>query len=202
MKITTLFLDIGGVILTNGWDHVSRMKAAKQFDLDWTAFDARHKQYVDMMEKGHISIDEYLEKVVFNMKREFTPHQFKEFMQAQSLPFSEMLNYFTQLKKKKKLKIVFVSNEGRFLAEYRTKKFQLQKLADIFIVSCFVGLQKPDVHIFKLALDVSHTFPSEIVYIDDRENLIEGAQPLGFHTLHHTSLESTAAQLNKLIDPS
>lgn len=199
MKITTLFLDIGGVILTNGWDHVSRMKAAKQFELDWTEFEKRHLQYCDLHEKGLISIDEYLEKVVFYIKREFAPAQFKEFMQAQSLPFTDMLNYFMDLKKKKKLRIVFVSNESRFLAEYRIKKYQLTKLADTFIVSCFVGLQKPDPHIYKLALDLTHTFPSEVVYIDDRANLIEAAAPLGFHEIQHTSLESTKEKLKKLL---
>lgn len=199
MKITTLFLDIGGVILTNGWDHVSRMKAAKQFDLDWTEFEKRHKHYCDIHEKGLISIDEYLEKVVFYIKREFTPAQFKEFMQAQSLPFTDMLNYFAQLKKQKNLRIVFVSNESRFLAEYRTKKYQLGKLGDTFVVSCFVGLQKPDPHIFKMALELTHTFPSEVVYIDDRANLIEDAKPIGFHEIHHTSLEQTKKELEKLL---
>jgi len=199
VKITTLFLDIGGVILTNGWDHVTRMRAAKEFDLEWTEFETRHKRSVDKMEKGLIGIDEYLDKVVFYVKRDFSPRQFKNFMQAQSLPFTDMLNYFAQLKKKKKLKVVFVSNEGRFLNEYRTKKFQLDKLADIFVISCFVGLQKPDPRIFKLALDISHTFPSEIAYVDDRLNLLEAAAPLGFYNVHHTSLESTKAQLAKLI---
>ena len=199
MRITTLFLDIGGVILTNGWDHVSRVKAAKQFDLDWSEFEKRHKQYCDIHEKGLISIDEYLEKVVFYIKREFTPTQFKDFMQAQSLPFTDMLNYFAQLKKQKNLRIVFVSNESRFLAEYRTKKYQLNKLADTFIVSCFVGLLKPDPHIYKMALDLTHTFPSEVVYIDDRENLIEDAKSIGFHEIHHTSLETTKQQLDKLL---
>lgn len=198
MKITTLFLDIGGVILTNGWDHVSRMKASKQFDLDWSEFEKRHKQYYDMHEKGLITLDEYLEKVVFYIKRDFTLAQFKEFMKAQSLPFTDMLNYFTELKKKKKLKIVLLSNEGRDLTEYRIKKYQLGKLADLFIVSCFVGLQKPDPHIYRLALDLTHTFPSEVAYIDDRQNLIEAAAPFGFHEIHHTSLASTKEQLKKL----
>ena len=199
MKITTLFLDIGGVILTNGWDHVSRMKAAKQFDLDWNEFDARHKKFYDMHEKGFITVDEYLDKVIFYIKRDFTHAQFKEFMQAQSLPFTDMLNYFTELKKKKKVKIVFLSNEGRFLAEYRIKKYQLAKLADLFIISCFVGLQKPDPHIYKLALDLTHTFPSEVAYIDDRANLIEAAKPIGFHEVQHVSLESTKEQLDRLL---
>lgn len=199
MKITTLFLDIGGVFMTNGWDRHSRMKAAEKFSLNWTQFEKRHQLWVNQMEQDLISIDQYLDKVVFYGKRDFTPTQFKKFMQAQSLPFDDMIHYFSQIKKKKKLKIVIVSNEGRFLAEYRIKKYDVEKLADIFIVSCFVGAQKPDPKIFKIALDVSQTTPSEVAYVDDRENLIEAAAPLGFHLVHHTSLKSTSSLLDKLM---
>jgi hypothetical protein len=31
--ITTLFIDIGGVLLTNGWDHLSRKLAAKKLGM-------------------------------------------------------------------------------------------------------------------------------------------------------------------------
>ena len=34
-KIKVVFMDIGGVFLTNGWDHESREKAAKVFDFDY-----------------------------------------------------------------------------------------------------------------------------------------------------------------------
>jgi putative hydrolase of the HAD superfamily len=33
--ITTLFLDIGGILLTNGWDHNIRTHAADKFGLDY-----------------------------------------------------------------------------------------------------------------------------------------------------------------------
>jgi putative hydrolase of the HAD superfamily len=40
--ITALFLDVGGVLLTNGWDHHARRRAAKNFNLNWAAMEDRH----------------------------------------------------------------------------------------------------------------------------------------------------------------
>ena len=33
-KIKVVFMDIGGLLLTNGWGHESRQKAARFFDFD------------------------------------------------------------------------------------------------------------------------------------------------------------------------
>lgn len=42
IPITTLFLDIGGVLLNNGWDHPVRRRAAKHFKLNWARMEQRH----------------------------------------------------------------------------------------------------------------------------------------------------------------
>ncbi len=33
--ITTLFLDVGGVLLTDGWSHCVRKRAAMKFTMEW-----------------------------------------------------------------------------------------------------------------------------------------------------------------------
>ena len=43
VEITTLFWDVGGVVLTNGWDSEGRHRAAEQFRLDWQDFQSRHE---------------------------------------------------------------------------------------------------------------------------------------------------------------
>jgi putative hydrolase of the HAD superfamily len=194
-KITTLFLDIGGVLLTNGWDSFAREKAIVQFKLDKEDFQKRHKQWYDEHEKGIITIDDYLNKVVFWTSRQFSMQQFKDFMLSQSQPKAEMLDFISHLKKEKNLRVAVVSNEGRYLAEYRIKKFNLTSFIDDFFISCFVGYQKPDPHIFKLALDVLQVPIEQVLYIDDRSNLIEAASKMGFCGIVHVSLDETKKHL-------
>ncbi len=199
MRVDTLFTDVGGVLLTNGWDHNQRKEAADYFHLDWEDFQARHKQYYDLHETDKITLDQYLEKVIFWKPREFTLQQFKDFMYSLSQPYKEMLGWIPQLKKEFNLRIAVISNEGRDLAEYRFKKFNFKSFVDDFFVSAFVYYQKPDPHIYKIALDVTQKSLGQIVYLDDRENLIEAASKLGFQGIVHTSYESTRQQLLKIL---
>ena len=91
LPITTLFLDVGGVLLTNGWDHHARRRAAKNFKLPWTEMEDRHGLTFETHEEGKITFEEYLNRVVFYKKRPFTRAQFRRFMFAQSKPYPEMI---------------------------------------------------------------------------------------------------------------
>lgn len=195
--ITTLFLDIGGVLLTDGWDRTSRKNAAFIFDIDHEEMEERHHLNFDIYELGKISLEEYLKRVVFCKDRSFSYDAFKEFMYAQSKPFPEMIKIISQLKKQYGLKIAAVSNEGRELNDIRIKNFRLHDLIDFFISSCFVHLQKPDMDIFKMALDMSQVAAEQILYIDDQLMFVELAQSLGMNAIHHTDIESTVEKLKE-----
>ena len=165
--ITCAFLDIGGVLLTDGWDHLARRRAAKNFKLEWAEMEERHGLTFEIFEEGKITLDEYLSLVVFHQKRTFTRNQFRRFMFAQSEPFPEMIELVAQLKLRLGMKIAIVSNEGRELNAYRIQKFKLDRFVDCFISSCFVHIRKPDVDIFRLALDIAQVQASQAVYIDN-----------------------------------
>jgi len=196
--ITTLFLDIGKVLLTNGWDRYSRRQAAEKFDLDFDDMDERHHLTFDTYEEGKLSLNEYLKRVVFFKKRPFTLQNFKQFMFDQSRPLPDMLPMMTALKNQYQLQVAAISNEGRELAEYRIHQFQLGKLIDTFIVSSFVHIRKPDADIYHLALDVTQSQPEQVIYIDDRAMLVEVARSLGIHGIHHTTHASTQHALAQL----
>jgi putative hydrolase of the HAD superfamily len=195
--ITTLFLDIGGVLLTDGWDRTSRKNAAFIFDIDHDAMEERHHLTFDTYELGKISLEEYLKRVVFYADRSFSYDAFKEFMYAQSKPFPEMIKIISQLKKQYGLKVAVVSNEGRELNDIRIKNFRLHDFVDFFISSCFVHLQKPDMEIFRMALDMSQAAPEQVLYIDDQPMFVELAQSLGMNGIHHTDIESTVEKLKE-----
>lgn len=194
-KITTLFLDIGGVLLTNGWGHESRNLAAKKFNLDKEEMDARHHLTFDTYELGKLTLDEYLERTVFYKPQTFTKDEFKNFMFGQSQKLPHMIEYIIKLKKQYALKIAVVSNEGRELNTYRIQKFKLAAFVDFFISSSFVHFRKPDSDIFKLAIDVAQVHPEEIIYIEDRDMFVSVAESVGITGIKHINYEDTREKL-------
>jgi putative hydrolase of the HAD superfamily len=193
--ITTLFLDIGGVLLTNGWDHHARKRAATNFRLELAEMEDRHHLTFDTYEEGKLTLKEYLGRVVFYEKRPFTRAQFRHFMFAQSKPYPQMIELVRKLKAKYGLKIVVVSNEARDLNSHRIRKFKLDGFVDSFISSCFVHLRKPDADIFRLALDIAQTPAREVVYIENTPMFVQIAEGLGIRSLLHTDYRSTCAKL-------
>jgi putative hydrolase of the HAD superfamily len=195
VPITTLFLDIGGVLLTNGWDHHARRRAAKHFKLNWAEMQERHELNFETHEVDKITFREYLDRVVFWQKRSFTRTEFRQFMFAQSKPFTEMIELVRNLKVKYRLKIIVVSNEAREVNAYRIRQFKLAGFVDAFISSCFVHLRKPDAAIFQLALDIAQVSARQIVYIDNTPLFVQIAEEFGMRGLLHTDYQSTAGKL-------
>lgn len=197
-KITSLFLDIGGVLLTNGWDRQMRKEAAEKFGLDFQEMDERHHLTFDTYEEGKLEVAEYLRRVVFYTDRPFSPEEFKAFMFAQSQSKPEMIDLVRGLKRRYGLKVVAVSNEGRELTAYRVKKFSLGSFMDLFVSSCFVHVRKPDPDIYRIALDTAQVAPENVIYIDDRAMFVEIAADLGIRGVHHRGYDATRASLEAL----
>ncbi len=197
-RITCVFLDIGDVLLTDGWDHLARKRAARNFKLEWAEMEKRHGLTFEIFEEGKITLDEYMSLVVFHQKRSFTRNQFRRYMFAQSKAFPEMIELVAQLKLKLGLKIAIVSNEARELNAYRIERFGLDRLADCFISSCFVHIRKPDPAIFKLALDIAQVQPARVVFIDNTPMFVRIAEGLGMQGIVHTDCKSTRIKLCEL----
>ena len=195
VPIRALFVDIGGVLLTNGWDHHARHRAAKHFKLNWAEMQERHELNFETQESDKISFREYLDRVVFYEKRPFTRTEFRQFMFAQSKPFTEMIELVHNLKAKYKLKVFVVSNEAREVNAYRIRQFKLDGFVDAFISSCFVHLRKPDADIFRLALDIAQVPARQIIYIDNTPLFVLVAERLGIRSILHTDYQSTSAKL-------
>jgi putative hydrolase of the HAD superfamily len=195
MPITTLFLDLGGVLLTNGWDRNARELAAETFQLDRKEMDERHHLTFDTYEAGKLTLDQYLSRVVFYEKRDFTEQQFRDFMFSQSTAFPEMIDLVRTLKAEYKLKIAVVNNEGRELNQHRIEHFKLNAFVDFFISSCFVHVRKPDEDIYRIALEIAQVPPEQVAYLDDRLMFVQVAEALGIRGIHHTGYTATVAKL-------
>ena len=193
-----LFLDIGGVLLSNGWGHESRKKAAKEFNLNYIELNTLHEFIFNVYEIGSISLDEYLNVVIFNHPRKFTRQNFKSFMFAQSTELPHMLQWLIKWRSENSFRIISINNEGKELNDYRIKKFRLHRCFDAFISSCEVGLRKPDPGIFKLAMGVVHASPGECYYFDDRKMIVESARSLGIKAFQHKDFETTKRVIERL----
>jgi putative hydrolase of the HAD superfamily len=197
-SVTHLFLDIGGVLLTNGWDRAMRQEAARTFGLDYEEMNERHHLTFATYEEGKATLDEYLDRTVFYEERPFTREEFRAFMFARSQPLPGMLDYVAGLKRRHNLKCAAVSNEGRDLTVFKVRTFELYKVVDFFVCSCFVHFRKPDEDIWRIALDIALADPDRVVYIDDRPLFVEVAEGLGLKGIVHTGLAPTKAALGRL----
>lgn len=195
--ITTLFLDVGGVLGTNAWDRATRRRAAATFGLDQAEMDERHHLTFSTYEIGKLNLDDYLDRVVFYQPRSFSREAFRQFMLEQSQPFNDMIALIRGLKAQHGLHVAVVSNEGRELSEYRVKAFGLQEFVDFFIFSAFVHFRKPDTDLFRLALDIAQVPAEKVLYIDDRSMFVQVAGGMGIQAVHHKDYESTRAKLDE-----
>jgi putative hydrolase of the HAD superfamily len=197
-NITTLFLDIGGVLLTNGWDRQGRHRAAVKFNLDEEEMNERHHLTFDTYETGKLTLDEYLTRIVFYTKRKFSKNDFIKFIFDQSQPIKGSLEFFKALKEQYQLRVIAVSNEAREINEYRIKKYKLNHLFDSFVSSCYVHLRKPDADIFRMACNVAQTPIPNILYVDDRHMFVEVARSINLHAYHFQGLDKAKEYMKSL----
>jgi putative hydrolase of the HAD superfamily len=197
-SIRAIFWDVGGVLLTNAWDHTERADALEHFHLDAKEFQARHEMVVSSFERGKISLDEYLDRTVFYRAREFTRDQFRDYMLSLSRPMPEVLTFARTLAGAGKYFMGTINNESRELNLYRIENFGLREIFRVFVSSCFVGLRKPEGGIYQLAIELTQIVPEECCFIDDRSLNLECAAKLGMHTIQMQALEQLKGDLAKL----
>jgi putative hydrolase of the HAD superfamily len=191
VTVTHLFFDIGGVLGTNGWDREQRRAAAKHFDIDLEDLEDRHEDSVATLEQGRIGLDEYLKCVVFYQPRPFTLEEFRQYMRAQSAPFPDTIELARALARSGRYRLMTINNESAELNRYRLAHFGLRDIFITFFSSCWLGVLKPALRIYEVALAMSQAEPEASVFIDDRERNLEPPRSLGMGTIRYTD----AAQL-------
>ncbi|MGA9978802.1 MAG: HAD family phosphatase [Candidatus Sulfotelmatobacter sp.] len=187
--IRAIFWDVGGVLLTNAWDHVQRMATLDHFHLDEAEFHDRHEMVVSSFERGKITLDEYLDRTVFYRTREFPRDAFKAYMFSLSQPFPEVLSLARNLAQSGNYFMGTINNESRELNLYRIEKNGLRNIFRVFVSSCFVGLRKPEVDIYRMALEITQMPALECCFIDDRALNLECATKLGMQTIEMQTLD-------------
>ena len=197
-QIRAIFWDVGGVLLTNAWDRAQRERALEQFQLDEAEFDDRHEMVVSSLERGKISLDEYLERTVFYRPRPFAREVFKDYVFSLSQPHADALALARELTNSGKYLMATINNESKELNVYRIQTFGLREIFSLFVSSCFVGLRKPEEGIYRLALEVTQKPPEKCCFIDDRPLNLEAARRMGMHTIKMEDVGRLRQELQKL----
>ncbi|HTC48174.1 MAG TPA: HAD family phosphatase [Candidatus Aquilonibacter sp.] len=196
--IQAIFWDVGGVLLTNAWDHTERAEALEHFHLDEKEFNAQHEPLVSPFERGKMSLDEYLDRTVFYEERPFSRDEFRDYMFSLSQPKPDILAFARALADSGKYFLSTLNNESRELNQNRIDKFGLREIFRLFVSSCFVGLRKPENDIYKLALDITQFPPEECCFIDDRAQNLEPAAGLGMKTIQMQNFDQLRQDLAKI----
>ena len=196
-KITTLFWDIGGVILTNGWDRGSRKEAAATFHLDWEEFQDRHDLSFPAFDSGQITLNEYLDRTLFYRPRAFSREEFTAFIFAQSKEYPDTRVILDKVTKSQKYFVGAINNEPLELNQYRIEAFELRRNFLVFFSSCYVHSRKPEETIFRVALEVTQRPPEQCLFIDDRPLNLERPGKLGMNTILHQGAEQLRLELGK-----
>lgn len=196
--IKVLLFDVGGVILTNGWDRGARRLACERFDLDWEDFQDRHEFVASDFETGKLTITEYLRRTVFYRSRSFTEDDFIDFMKAQSAAMPESMALLAELAASGDYVLATLNNESRELNDHRINTFGLRDYFSMFMSSCYLGLKKPEEDIYRVAVDILQHHPEQCLFIDDRELNLECAERAGIRPLHFKNADQLRASLKDL----
>jgi putative hydrolase of the HAD superfamily len=194
-EIKTLFWDIGGVILTNGWDRVSRKEAAEAFHLNWEEFQDRHELSFPAFDSGQLSLDEYLDRTLYYRPRPFTREEFTAFMFAQSREFPESRAILDAVANSGRYFVGAINNEPLELNQYRIEAFHLRRDFAVFFSSCYVRSRKPEELIFRVALGVTQRPAEQCIFIDDRAMNLESPRRLGMNVIHYQGAEQLRSEL-------
>jgi putative hydrolase of the HAD superfamily len=197
LAIDLVLFDIGGVLGSNGWDREQRVAAIERFGIDADDFQYRHEETVGALEAGQISLDEYLDVTVFCSERTFSRDEFKAFMFAQSVPWTESIAVARGVAQTG-VRMATLNNEGEELNRYRIERFGLGEIFPTFFSSCWLGVRKPTHRIYDRVFGMTMAAPNRTVFVDDRLQNLNPAAALGVKTILFESAGQLRADLRAL----
>jgi len=194
-----ILFDVGGVLLTNGWDHRERTTVLEQFHLDRAEFEARHAVSNDAWERDAVDASAYLDATVFYEPRSFSREEFLDAIRAQSQLLPDgALGILRELSASNKCKLGALNNEARATNEYRFERFSLRANFEFAFSSCYVGLRKPGPAIYRRALDILGKPAERILFVDDRAENVAGAASVGMKAIRFEGESALRRELETL----
>ena len=194
-----ILFDIGGVLLTNGWDHCERSAVLDQFHMEEPEFEKRHAAANDPWERDMISAEAYLDETVFYEPRSFSHEDFLAAIFAQSVELPNgALGILRELAASGRYVVGCLNNEAREPNEYRFRTFGLRQYFDVALSSCYLGMRKPKPEIYRRAIDIMGKSPERILFIDDRAENAASAAKTGMKAIWFKGADALRRDLEYL----
>ncbi|MDR3735534.1 MAG: HAD family phosphatase [Acidobacteriaceae bacterium] len=198
-EIKTIYFDIGGVLLSNGFDEHQRAHVLPQFGVDLADYETRHPAANHKWERGLCTAHEYFNETLFYKPRDFGFDEIWAAVKAQSAVLHPgCFDIVAELQAVGRYRLCTLNNESRELNDYRLQAFGLTQYFDTFICSGYVNEMKPHPNIYRSALELTQAAAEQSVFIDDREENLTPARALGMKGIRLQYPEQLREDLLKL----
>ena len=95
-----------------------------------------------------------------------------------------------------------ISNYAENMYNQTKDKLTFLPLMDDVVMSYTIKKMKPDAAIYNYLCDENWLEPKESVFIDDRQENVDGAEAVGIHGILFKDYESAKQELNKFLRDS
>ena len=184
MEIRVLIFDLGGVVFDCSFDKTFQKWATLiGRDKDEIQGQFKFSDTFEKFERGDISPGEFIESVSQQLNYKFSYETFEEGWNAIYLDLiSDIDNLLRELKKRYRL--VALTNTNIVHQRIWTKKYKdtLSKFEKVFS-SNEMQTRKPEAKSFQMVLDYLNVSPGETIFLDNKQEYLEGAQSLGINTI-------------------
>lgn len=200
-EIKTIFWDIGGVLLTNGWDINQRARVLTALGVDLPAYEAVHEDVNYYWERGLISAQDFFEQTVLETNPQLNlsfDHLWQLVCAESKVLHQECFDILAALKRADRYHLATLNNESRELNRHRLNAFHLRRFFDYFICSGYVHEMKPLPDIYRAAIDISGFAPETALFIDDKQENCAAARALDMQAIHFESPAQLRASLIQL----
>ena len=198
MTIRAVFFDLGGVILRTEYQ-APRQQLAERLGLEYDDLDriVFNSETGLQAATGAITSRKHWEALMKRLKRPMEELESirNEFF-AGDIIDRDIVNYLRSLRNTHKTGLI--SNNWSDLRDYLVR----EKIIDAFdhiIISAEVGVAKPELGIFRIALEQAGVKPEEAVLVDDFYVNIEGCEKIGMKGIHFKDAQSAMQQLKELL---
>ena len=185
--IETIFWDIGGVLLTNGWDMGQRARVLASLGVDVAAYEAVHEAENWYWERGLMTAEEFFRRTVIapNPGLGLTFDALWPLVCGESAVLhGECFAVLRALRDVPGVRLATLNNESRELNGYRLDAFGLRECFDFFVCSGYVGEMKPAAAIYRTAIEISGRAAETGLFIDDKAENCEAARAHGMKAIH------------------
>lgn len=198
--IKAIIFDVGGVCLEDNpmvflgkLEEKAGMSKKELYFLTWDTKEWRllyqkglltEKQLLEVLKKKGMVKEDVLIYIMKNGRKEILR------------PMPEVLKFIEKLKKR--YKVYALSNVDRESVEYVKKKISIYNVFDDAVLSCEIGMAKPEQEIYKYVLKRFVLKPEECIFIDNRPKNVEGARKVGIKSILFESIEQIKRDLAKL----